>query len=158
VRYDPTLVIGILGGSAGTTCDAFKLLAEAQKHGARVALFGRKINNAEHQLAFISMLRLIVEGQIGPEEAVHAYHGVLQELNIKPVRTLADDLQLTEPVFGYSTGRTVVTVPAALARTAAGRTLTTRGRAAERPDFGKMTRAERLAYFRQRLRGVGDRG
>ena len=29
VRYDPHLVVGILGGSAGTTYDAFKLLSEA---------------------------------------------------------------------------------------------------------------------------------
>src|SRR5215471_8150100 len=34
VRYDPHLVVGILGGSAGTTYDAFKLLAEAKKYGA----------------------------------------------------------------------------------------------------------------------------
>src|SRR5439155_1703075 len=53
VHYDPHLVVGILGGSAGTTYDAFKLLAEAKKYGARVALFGRKINNAENQLAFV---------------------------------------------------------------------------------------------------------
>ena len=39
-----------LGGGAGTTYDAFKLIAEAQKYGARAALFGRKINNAENQL------------------------------------------------------------------------------------------------------------
>src|SRR5262249_18950007 len=42
VHYDPHLVVGILGGSAGTTYDAFKLLSEARKYGARVALFGRK--------------------------------------------------------------------------------------------------------------------
>ena len=29
VHYDPHLIVGILGGSAGTTYDAFKLLAEA---------------------------------------------------------------------------------------------------------------------------------
>ena len=57
VRYDPHLVVGILGGSAGTTCDAFQLLHDAQKYGARVALFGRKINNAENQLAFVQFLR-----------------------------------------------------------------------------------------------------
>src|SRR6202023_3866102 len=88
VRYDPHLVVGILGGSAGTTYDAFKLLSEAKKYGARVALFGRKINNAENQLAFIHFLRLIADGEIGPEEAVKAYHGVLQQLGIKPHRTL----------------------------------------------------------------------
>ena len=77
-QYDPNLVVGILGGSAGTTYDAFKLIHDAQKYGARVALFGRKINNAEHQLAFIEMLRLITDGKLSPEEAVRAYHGVLQ--------------------------------------------------------------------------------
>ncbi|MEX2285333.1 MAG: GAF domain-containing protein, partial [Gemmatimonadota bacterium] len=70
VGYDPHLIVGILGGGAGTTYDAFKLIAEAQKYGARVALFGRKINNAENQLAFVEFLRLIVDGAIGPEEAV----------------------------------------------------------------------------------------
>ena len=72
VRYDPHLIVGILGGSAGTTYDAFKLLAEAKKYGARVALFGRKINNAENQLAFIRFLRHIADGEISPEEAVKA--------------------------------------------------------------------------------------
>ena len=38
-QYDPNLVVGVLGGSAGTTYDAFRLLHDAKKHGARVALF-----------------------------------------------------------------------------------------------------------------------
>src|SRR6187401_1091633 len=71
-QYDPNLVVGILGGSAGTTYDAFRLIHDAQKYGARVALFGRKINNDEHQLAFIEMLRLITDGKLSPEEAVRA--------------------------------------------------------------------------------------
>ena len=94
VSYDPHLVVGILGGGAGTTYDAFKLIAEAQKYGARVALFGRKINNAECQLAFVQFLRLIVDRVIGPEDAVRAYHGVLEKLDIRPHRSLADDLTL----------------------------------------------------------------
>ena len=93
VRFDPHLVVGILGGSAGTTRDAFQLLHDAQKYGARVALFGRKINNAENQLAFVQFLRLIVEGQIGPVEAVKAYHAVLGKLGITPHRSLDDDLK-----------------------------------------------------------------
>src|SRR5207344_1471218 len=91
VHYDPHLVVGILGGSAGTTYDAFKLLSEAKKYGARVALFGRKINNAENQLAFIRFLRLIADGEIRPEEAVRAYHGVLERLGIRPQRSLEED-------------------------------------------------------------------
>lgn len=100
-QYDPNLVVGILGGSAGTTYDAFRLIHDAQKHGARVALFGRKINNAEHQLGFIEMLRLITDGKIAPEEAVRAYHGVLQGKGIRPHRRLEDDLQLTDQAMSY---------------------------------------------------------
>jgi hypothetical protein len=107
--YDPNLVVGILGGGAGTTYDAFKLIAEAQKYGARVALFGRKINNAEHPLAFIEMLRRIVEGAISPEEAVRAYHGVMQASSIPPLRKLEDDLQPTSGITSYGgSGSTIV--------------------------------------------------
>src|SRR5882724_497139 len=100
-QYDPNLVVGILGGSAGTTYDAFKLIHDAQKYGARVALFGRKINNAEHQLAFIEMLRLITDQKISPEEAVRAYHGVLQAKGIKPKLPLEKDLELTDQSMSY---------------------------------------------------------
>jgi hypothetical protein len=100
-QYDPNMVIGILGGSAGTTYDAFKLIHDAQRYGARVALFGRKINNAEHQLAFIEMLRLITDGRVSPEEAVRAYHGILQARNIKPHRSLEEDLKLTDQSMSY---------------------------------------------------------
>ena len=102
VRFDPHLVVGILGGSAGTTRDAFQLLHDAQKYGAKVALFGRKINNAENQLAFVHFLRLIVEGQVGPVEAVKAYHAVLGRLGLRPHRSLDDDLQLTDQSMSYA--------------------------------------------------------
>jgi hypothetical protein len=94
-HYDPSLIIGILGGSAGTTMDAFHLLADAKRHGARAALFGRKINNAEHQLLFVQHLRAVADDQVAPAEAVRAYHGELARAGIRPLRTLQDDLQLT---------------------------------------------------------------
>lgn len=111
VRYDPHLIVGILGGSAGTTYDAFKLLAEAKKYGARVALFGRKINNAENQLAFIRFLRLIADEEISPEEAVRAYHGVLQRLGVRPHRSLVEDMQLTTNIMSYAGSGRVISVP-----------------------------------------------
>ncbi|MBY0228521.1 MAG: hypothetical protein K2W96_04495, partial [Gemmataceae bacterium] len=121
VRYDPHLVVGILGGSAGTTYDAFKLLAEAKRYGARVALFGRKINNAENQLAFIHFLRLIADGEVGPEEAVKAYHGVLQGLGIAPHRSLKDDMVLQTGVMNYAgNGKTVSAPPPPLAGSRSG--------------------------------------
>lgn len=99
--YDPHLVIGILGGSAGTTLDAFQLIHDARAHGARVALFGRKINLSEHPLAFIEFLRRIVDGEVGPREAVKAYHDVLKREGLRPQRALAADLQLTGNLQAY---------------------------------------------------------
>jgi hypothetical protein len=96
VSYDSSLVVGILGGSAGTTLDAFQLLHDAKAHGARVALFGRKINLSEDPLTFISYLRRIANAEITPIEAVKAYHAELARLRIGPHRPLADDLQLTQ--------------------------------------------------------------
>ena len=120
--YDSNLVVGILGGGAGTTYDAFKLIAEAQKYGARVALFGRKINNAEHPLAFIEMLRRIVEGAISPEEAVRAYHGVMQASGILPLRKLEDDLQLTSGVTSYGGSGSSIVKPSGAPEAIASRT------------------------------------
>lgn len=101
VAYDPSVIVGILGGSAGTTFDAFQLIHDAQKYGARVALFGRKINLSEHPLTFIEFLRHIVDGNITPVEAVRAYHGSLAKLGIAPQRALNDDLQATPTLLSY---------------------------------------------------------
>jgi hypothetical protein len=93
VSYDNSLVVGILGGSSGTTLDAFHQLWEAKKYGAKVALYGRMINNSEHQLIFIQHLRWIADGEINdPIEAVKSYHSKLREIDIIPYRTLQDDL------------------------------------------------------------------
>lgn len=180
VRYDPQLIVGILGGSAGTTRDAFQMLADAQKYGAKVALYGRKINNAENQLAFVQFLRLIVDGVIGPVEAVKAYHAVLGKLGVRPNRTLDDDLKVTEVAMSYGGTSTSVTVPppqaaAPSVKEAPGRqapveptriVTESAGRngkpgsnafptfADGRPDFTRMDVVQRLAYHRERL-GLG---
>jgi hypothetical protein len=160
-QYDPKLVVGILGGGAGTTYDAFKLIHDAQKYGARVALYGRKINNAEHQLAFIEMLRLITDGKVSPEEAVRAYHGVLQAKNIKPNRSLEADLQVTDQAMSYdgtAARRANVEIrnnPLAREKAAPNAPEkvppTWPKRADGSPDFDRMTSAERLAYDRARM-------
>jgi hypothetical protein len=206
VRFDPHLVVGILGGSSGTTRDAFQLLADAQKYGAKVALFGRKINHAENQLAFVKFLRLIVEGHIGPVDAVKAYHAVLGKLGIAPHRPLGDDLKITEQSMSYAGTSAAVPPGAAIPVQPRPEVLTSRspalavskgdsrcpcegvgaadhgtcsckangvtesarlqpatdGKVATshspsingRPDFSKMSPADRLAYHRQRL-GLG---
>ena len=104
-RYDPHLVPGILGGGGGTTHDAFKMLADARRYGAKAALYGRKINNAEHQLTFIQHLRRIADGQCAADEAVKAYHADLMALKIQPHRPLKEDLQITYPYLLDNAGK-----------------------------------------------------
>lgn len=95
--YDPTrLIVGILGGAAGTTRDTFELLSQAEKYGARVALFGRKIHLAELPIEIVRLMREIVARTVNPAEAVKAYHGALQKAGVKPARDLDTDSQITE--------------------------------------------------------------
>ncbi len=141
-------------------------MPKRRKYGARAALFGRKINSAECQLAFVEFLRRIVDGDVSPEEAVRAYHGVLGKLNIKPHRTLADDMELQSGVMSYG-GSATVRVAADVKKLPSGKPAgdaakhdcgcgghdpkkceckTGPAAAAGKPDFAHMTAAEKLAY------------
>jgi hypothetical protein len=161
--YDPSLIPGILGGSSGTTHDAFKLLEDARKHGARAALFGRKINNCEHQLTFVTYLHAVANGKINAAEAVKGYHGELERLKISPYRALREDMELTATATSYSGGGSTVSLAwkpakakkveekasaAAVIPVPAG--LPVRGDGSI--DFKKMTSAQKVAYARQRIR------
>ncbi len=97
--YDPSLVVGVLGGGSGTSRDCFELIAQAEKYGARVALFGRKINRAEAPLAMIQMMREVSSHNLKPEEAVRVYHDEMAKAGVKPARELARDNEITEAVL-----------------------------------------------------------
>lgn len=99
VEHDPSVVVGILGGSAGTTRDTFELLDRAQRGGARVALFGRKIQRAESQLDLVGLMRPVLRGELAPADAVRAYHDALAKAELTPYRSLQDDLEVTDPVL-----------------------------------------------------------
>ena len=144
-RYDSSIVVGILGGSAGTTLDAFQMLHDAKKYGARVALYGRKINQADHQLSFVKYLRLIADSQIDPVEAVKAYHGDLQKLGIRPSRSLNDDLQTTVQSDSYSGSSTSI-------KSSPKKAVPGRGGIEPLPDFSKMTQEEKLRWNLDRIR------
>jgi hypothetical protein len=94
--FDPELVVGVLGGGAGTTRDCFELIHQAEKYGARVALFGRKINLAESPLEIVTLLRLVADGDLTPSEAVEAYHDALRRESVTPIRDLDADNTITE--------------------------------------------------------------
>jgi hypothetical protein len=99
VEHDSSLVVGILGGSAGTTRDTFELLQRAQAHGARVALFGRKIQRAESQLDLVGLMRPVLRGELTPEQAVREYHDALAKAGTAAQRSLEADLEVTDPVL-----------------------------------------------------------
>lgn len=158
-RYDRSLVVGILGGSAGTTFDAMHMLWEAKRYGARVALYGRKINNAEDQLTFVHFLRLVADDQISPEEAVRAYHGALKRLGIRPKRSLADDLQQTDVNHAYSgsgarTGRAAVAARPGSAKMSAVRRPAAAQSTEQDPDFARMTPAEKARWNLERWKRI----
>ncbi len=147
--YDRSLIVGILGGSSGTTLDAFHMLWEAKKYGARVALYGRKINNSEHQLSFIQYLRLLADDQIEPSEAVRAYHADLQRLGIRPYRPLEEDLQPSATAISY--GGTARPARRPSAPNLPGHD------AGDLPDFSKMTSAEKVQWNLDKWRRIlGD--
>ncbi|MCB8878470.1 hypothetical protein ASILVAE211_25060 [Acidisoma silvae] len=97
--FDSELVVGVLGGGAGTTRDTFELIWQAERYGARLALFGRKINLAEDPLTLIGLMRDVVEQRVTPKDAVRAYHDKLSARGIVPARSLETDLTVTEDVL-----------------------------------------------------------
>jgi hypothetical protein len=99
VEHDASIVVGILGGSAGTTRDTFELLHRAERHGARVALFGRKIQRAESQLDLVGLMRPVLCGELTPADAVRAYHEALARSDTPAQRTLEADLEVTDPAL-----------------------------------------------------------
>ena len=56
---------------------------------------------AQNRNAFIELLRRIVDGEIPPVEAVKVYHSVLQKSEIRPQRSLQQDLLLTANKMSY---------------------------------------------------------
>lgn len=158
VRYDPHLIVGVLGGSAGTTLDAFQLIHDAKKYGARAALFGRKINQAENQLAFIEFLRHIADGVIEPTEAVRAYHAVLEKLGLQPHRPLEHDLTLQTSSAGYAGGSSNAAGSGrrktiSISRLSKSPESSSNGMANTdaAPDFTSMSSADRVAHHLARL-------
>ncbi len=96
VAYTPAIV-GVLGGPPSTTCDAYTLVSKAKKYGARVALFGRRIQTTEDPVNFVRLLREVADDNLEPEEAVRAYRDALRRAGIAPHRSLEEDLTVVMP-------------------------------------------------------------
>ncbi|MEC8263716.1 MAG: hypothetical protein VX017_10480, partial [Pseudomonadota bacterium] len=77
----------------------FELVAQTERFGGRVALFGRKIYFAEDAIEIVRLMRAVVEGGIGTINAVKSYHDTLKSQGIVPLRTITEDLEVTDPVL-----------------------------------------------------------
>ncbi|MFV0333665.1 MAG: hypothetical protein ACK5JR_06290 [Tropicimonas sp.] len=96
--FDPgNLIVGILGGASSTTRDTLEMVGQAERYGARVALFGRKIFFAESATGIVTAMRRVVEEGISSEEATRAYHDELAKAGIRPKMPLEKDLEITDP-------------------------------------------------------------
>ncbi len=96
-NYDPgRLIIGILGSGKGTMRDTFELVRQAEKYGARVALFGRKILLTESPIKTVELMRRVVQKEIGSKEAVEVYHDFLKNEKIKPYLDLEQDMIISD--------------------------------------------------------------
>ena len=103
--YDSRLIVGILGGASGSTLRRLPAALGSQEVRRRVALYGRMINHAEHQLTFIEHLRGLADGRLEPAEAVRSYHAALQRLKIRPYRSLEEDLRPMSRGSAYGSSR-----------------------------------------------------
>ena len=77
----------------------FELIFKASKYGAKVALFGRKINLSEDPIGLVQLMRKVVERDTTPEEAVKIYHDQLIKKKLTPDRNLKYDLRITDPIL-----------------------------------------------------------
>ena len=99
-QYDPgNLIVGVLGSGVNTTRDTLEYIRQSEKYGARVALFGRKILFTEDPIEIVRMLRAVIQGEIGTEEAVKAYHAHLGKKGVMPFRSLEDDQKIVDPAL-----------------------------------------------------------
>ncbi len=96
VAHDTDTIVGVLGGGSGTLRDTFELLEQAERFGARIALFGRKINCAGHQVTLVRWMRRVEDRLATPTEAVKGYHDALGKLGMRPDRDLENDLMISQ--------------------------------------------------------------
>ena len=98
--YHPgELIVGVLGAGKGTIRDTFELVRQSEKYGARVALFGRKINLAESPVTLVSLMRSVIEGELSTLNAVKEYHSSLSKEGITPKLSFEKDQIVTEKVL-----------------------------------------------------------
>ncbi|HRU23054.1 MAG TPA: hypothetical protein P5569_03825 [Candidatus Latescibacteria bacterium] len=78
VEFDPTLVIGALGGQRINAKRTLELAHTTTEYGGKVILFGRAIFQEENPRAMCKALRAVLDRQMSPAEAHSAYQRTLR--------------------------------------------------------------------------------
>ena len=98
--YDPELVVGILGGAAGTNRDTFQLLADAQRDGARLALFGPQDQaRGIYPSRWSATCAGWSTGSTRRRRPSGSTHAAIRAEGLAPLRPLEEDLRITEPAL-----------------------------------------------------------
>ncbi|MCA0998378.1 hypothetical protein [Alloyangia pacifica] len=104
--WDPARVIfGLTGCGEGTTRDCLERLAQAERHGARVASFSRADFQCEDPVLMMRAMRRVVREGVSSLEAAQAYHGDLEKAGLTPLRPLKEDIELTVPLLSRNQTR-----------------------------------------------------
>ena len=75
-QFDPTLIIGALGGPRENARKTLQLANNVIQNGGRAILFGRTIFGEESPVGIARVLRNVLDGHLSPEDA----HSVYQQL------------------------------------------------------------------------------
>jgi DhnA family fructose-bisphosphate aldolase class Ia len=72
-QFDPTLIIGALGGPRENARKTLQLAHNVIQNGGRAVLFGRTIFGEESPVGIAQALRSVLDGELSPEDAHSAY-------------------------------------------------------------------------------------
>jgi len=71
--FDPSIVIGALGGPRKNALDTLTLARDVVKYGGKVILFGRKVFGEDNPRLIAKALRSVLDQEMPPEEAYAEY-------------------------------------------------------------------------------------
>jgi hypothetical protein len=78
VEFDPTLIIGALGGQRHSAKKTLELAYDSTEHGGQVILFGRAVFQEENPRAICRLLRAVLDRQMSVADAATTYQRTLK--------------------------------------------------------------------------------
>lgn len=78
-RFDPTLIVGALGGPRRDARTTLHLAHDVITHGGRAILFGRAIFEEQSPRQIVRALRAVLDGRMTPDDAYSAYQRATED-------------------------------------------------------------------------------